>query len=68
MQFNLRHIGSYGGKPSKIVELRIETHNVTITESITDNNGFVDENIIDNLQGILSELIEHNIELKNQNE
>lgn len=64
MKFTTRHLGSYGGNPSKIIELTIEGWNNTITEDVTDLKGNVDEDFILSLRNIADELEEHNEKLK----
>ena len=61
MEFELNRIGS------SIVELEINTSTVKIIETITNqNNDYVCESIIDNLESIVLELKEHNNIVKNR--
>ena len=61
MEFGLNIIGS------TIVELEINTSTVKIIETIThQNNDYVCESIIDNLESIVLELKEYNNNVKNK--
>ena len=61
MEFELNRIGS------SIVKLEINTSTVKIIETITNqNNDYVCESIIDNLESIVLELKEHNNIVKNR--
>jgi hypothetical protein len=60
MNFTIRHIGN------SIIELTIEGLNTTIQEDITDNNGIVDKNMIEQLKEVINELEDHNREVVNQ--
>ena len=61
MEFKTKHIGSYSGYPAKIIELTVEGFNSTITEDVTDLNGYVDEDLIKALRSLADELDEHNL-------
>ncbi len=54
MKISIRKIGK------TIIEMRLETHNATITEDITDLNGKINPQFIADLENILEELKEHN--------
>ena len=38
MEFSVVHIGSFGGRPAKIIELTIVSEKTEITETITNSN------------------------------
>ena len=54
MEISSRHIGP------TIIELSIEACGVTLTEDITDLNGKVDPQFIEDLRYLVDELKEHN--------
>ena len=62
MEISIRHIGHSPVKASNIIEMTITDWggNATITESITDLNGHVDENLIMALRNIADELENQN--------
>ena len=64
MELETKHIGAYGGNPSKIIELTIKGLDGTITQDVTDLNGKVDEDLIQSLRYIADELEEQNNKLK----
>ena len=68
MKLELKHIGSFGSRPAKIVEIKIGDGNVTLTESITDLKGMVSEELIQNLKDVVDDLEEHNQQTANQTE
>lgn len=58
MEISIRHIGHSPVKASNIIEMTVSDWggNATITESITDLNGHIDENLIMALRNIADEL------------
>lgn len=62
MEISIRHIGHSLVKASNIIEMTVSDWggNATITESITDLNGNVDENLIMTLRNIADELEDQN--------
>jgi len=60
MQIRLNYIGGDGVSPASIIELIIETGTVKINEDITDLNGKVDIDFINNLQNIANDLLDQN--------
>lgn len=61
MNFETKHIGSYGGNAATIIELTINGADYSATESITDfKTNKVDENFIMELRQLADELQEHN--------
>lgn len=65
MEFTTRHIGSFGGNASNIIELTVTdwSGNSCITETITDLNSRIDENFIIELRQLADELEEQNQKL-----
>jgi uncharacterized protein YgiM (DUF1202 family) len=61
MKFILKHLGSYNGNPADTIELTIVSGATGITEELTDNNGYVDEYLINTFRNIVEKLEEHNI-------
>jgi len=70
MEFNLKHIGSYGGNPAIILELTIEDCNgSSIVETVSNfKDSKVDEDLIFDLRLLADELEYHNDQLKNLNQ
>ena len=60
MKLSLKHIGSYGGNASPIIELTVSNALSGITEDIVDRNGRVEEDLIANLREVANDLEEHN--------
>ncbi len=62
MEISIRHIGHSPVKASNIIEMTVTDWggNAAITESITDLNGNVDENLIMALREIADELENQN--------
>lgn len=62
MEISIRHIGHSPVKASNIIEMTVTDWggNASITESITDLNGHVDENLIMALRNIADELENQN--------
>ena len=56
MKLEIRHVGD------TIIEMTVKTNELEYTEDVTDNNGKVDEDLIDSLREILEAL-----EIKNEN-
>lgn len=61
MEIYTRHISN------KIIELTISTNGTTIVEDVTNLNGFVDEDLIEQLKLVTEELIEHNKQICSHN-
>lgn len=61
MELTIRHIGSYGGRQAKIIELTISDSGSTITTDVTGLNNKVDESLINSLREIADQLEEQNI-------
>ncbi len=66
MEVTIKHFGKSFNKPAKIIELTIQTNSTSITEDVTNLNSWVDENLIQNLRQIASELEEQNYLLTQQ--
>ena len=61
MNFETKHIGSYGGNPASLIELTVTGTNIFFTEDITNfRTNKVDENFIMELRQLADELQEHN--------
>lgn len=60
MEILIKHYGKLAGKPSKIIELTCKDHNTQFTVDVTNLNGLVDVNLIENLRQIADELEEQN--------
>ena len=60
MKITTKHIGSYGGRPAKMIEITVEVNGSKLTEDITDLNHKVDEQFIEDLLTLADELKEHN--------
>ena len=60
MEITLRHYGAYGGNPSNIIEIIVNSTGASITEDITASSGKVDEKLIANLREVADELEEQN--------
>ena len=60
MEFTTRHIGAYGGRPAKMIELTATDGNATITLDVTDLNDKVDEALIQRLRDLADEFEEQN--------
>ena len=56
MKLEIRHVGD------TIIEMTVKTNELEYTEDVTDNNGKVDEDLIDSLREILEAL-----EIQNEN-
>ena len=61
MKLEIRHIGTYYGKPSTIIELTVSSNGTSITENVSSLNGRVNEDLILSLRQIADELEEQNI-------
>jgi len=70
MEFNLKHLGSYGGNPATILELTIKDCNGTsLVETVSNfKDNKVDEDLIFDLRQLADELEYHNDQLKNINQ
>ena len=60
MDLILKQYGSSRTKPASIIELTCKDYYAELTADLTNMNGFVDENFIQNLRDIADELEEHN--------
>jgi hypothetical protein len=60
MEILIKHYGNSRTTPSKIIELTCKSHNTQFTVDVTDLNGLVDSNLIENLRQIADELEEQN--------
>lgn len=58
MEISLKPIGK------TILQLRIETHNATIIEDVTDLNSIIDINLIHTLRQVANEMEEYNLKTK----
>ena len=60
MDFETRHLGSYGGRPARVIELTITDGNTTVVTNVTDLNEKVDENLIQRFRDLADEFEEQN--------
>lgn len=60
MKITLRHIGSVRGSASKIIEMTVESYSTYISKDITNLDGTVDQQLIDNLREVADTLTEQN--------
>ena len=60
MDFTIKQIGSHGGCKAEIIELTIESGSIIIKEQISNNNGDIPQELIDNVGDILYEMEQHN--------
>ena len=58
MEISLKPIGK------TILQLRIETHNATIIEDVTDLNSIIDINLIHTLRQVANEMEEYTLKTK----
>jgi len=67
MELKTRHIGGFGVIAANMIELTVTDWggSSSITETITDLKGRIDENFIMSLREIADELEEHNNHLPN---
>jgi hypothetical protein len=56
MELSIKHYGNSRITPSKIIQLTIKGSNCELTEDVTNLNGKVDKDLIDNLRQIADEL------------
>ena len=70
MELTIRHLGSTGGSPAKIIELTAKSFSgsSSITESITNLKGVIDYDFIQNLRQLADELEEQNQMIANTTE
>ena len=57
---DLKHIGSFGGLPAKLIDLTVSDGSQLITTTVTGLNGEVDKQLIDRLEVLVEELKEQN--------
>lgn len=66
MELKTRHIGSFGGRASSIIELTASINGAEITEEVTDFRSNVDDSFIMQLRDLADELEDQNNKIKNQ--
>lgn len=66
MKLELNHIGSFGGNPAEIIELKAVVGNTISIENLTISDNMVSSSIIENLRDIANELEDHNQKVARQ--
>jgi len=60
MNLMIKQRGSFGGSKAESVELIVTSGTTIITETITNNNGVIPEELIDDIKDVLYEIEQHN--------
>ena len=66
MKLELNHIGSFGGNPAEIIELKAVVGGTISIENLTVSDNMVSYDLIENLREIANELEDHNQKVSRQ--
>ena len=66
MKLELNHIGSFGGNPAEIIELKAVVGGTISIENLTISDNMVSYDLIENLREIANELEDHNQKVSRQ--